>query len=104
MDEEEEKYLEKIEEQLVDVTERLYDVERSFEGLSMIVTGEKRVLIQHGQDFRYQQGILDVVEDVGHYAKGEASLQEDTDTLKKVILSKIERGTKGEEEMGGLYQ
>lgn len=93
-----------IEDQFANVSERLYDVLRGFEGLEAMVTAEKRVLIEHGQDFRYQQGILDVIDDVGHYAKGEASLQEDTAALKKVILSEMDEGRKEKEDMGGYIQ
>lgn len=89
-----------IEDQLADVSERLYDVLRSFEVLGGVVVQEKRALIEHGEDFRYQQGILDVVDDVGHYAKGEASLQKDTEALKEVILSQREKMSKEKENMG----
>jgi hypothetical protein len=76
----------KAEDYLSEVTERLFDVLEAFDALYYTVLLEKRNLIQTGQVFTYQQGVLDVVEDLSKYARGERSLQNE----KKEVREEVE--------------
>ena len=84
-----EKEKERVENYLADVVKRLMDVTGSLEALYVVVTHEKRALIQNGQAFAYQQGILDVVTELRDYATGKRDLQGEKEKLKKDILEEL---------------
>jgi len=98
-----EKHLDLVEEQLVNVSERLYNVTESFEALFGVATMEKKVLIQHGQAFAYQQAILDVVSELEGYASGVRDLQEDKEDARKILLKEM-GAAKNEHDTEGIYQ
>ena len=81
------KELEKVEAYLAEVVGCLMDVRMALEGASMGAGMEKANLIRVGRSFGYQQGILDVCEELSKYASGERNLQE---TIEKLIKAKTE--------------
>ena len=76
---------EKIEQYLVDVVDCLVDVRMVLNGAKMSASIEKGDLIRVGRDFSYQQGIIDVCEELSKYASGEVSLQ---DSIMKLLEAK----------------
>lgn len=85
---------EKIEEYLVEVTNRLLDTQTFMEALKHTVTSDKTVLIRNGQSFAYQQGILDILDELKVYASGDRNFQEDA----KKVLAKMNEGLKAKAE------
>ena len=60
---------------LTEVVERLMDVEAALNGAKTGASIEKGSLIRVGRDSRYQQGIIDVCDEIMRYATGEESLK-----------------------------
>ena len=72
---------ERIESYLVEVDSCLLDVRKALNGAKMGASVEKGSLIRVGRDFKYQQGIIDVCDELISYASGEVKLQDAIDEL-----------------------
>ena len=71
---------------LVDVTERLLDTQEVIENIVDLVNADKTNLIKAGQDFRYQQGILDIVAELDNFVHGKSNLR----SMRKQITTQVE--------------
>lgn len=87
-----EKLQDTVEGYLEDVVERLFDVMKSLEALQVTVNMDKMDIAKHGQDFKYQQGILDVVTELYAYVTGKRSLADDTEDVLEAIRLEVNRG------------
>lgn len=74
---------EKIERYLVELADRLFDVQRVLEAIQIASNTEKQALIRTGSNFTYQQAAVDIATELYRYATGEDDLQE--------IMEKIEK-------------
>jgi hypothetical protein len=80
----------KVEDYLVDVTKRLFDVTESLDAIFAVIGMEKRALITKGLPFAYQQGLIDVVTELRDYASGERDLDEEKENVRKDRMGKTE--------------
>ena len=103
-DHEIEKLQNTVEGYLDEVVTRLFDVTKSLEALRAAVNMDKIDIAKHGQDFKYQQGILDVVTELYDYAIGKRSLIEDINDIHEAIAGKKMTGKVMQGEMGAMFQ
>ena len=75
---------------LTPAVNRLFDVMDALYSLKVVVNIEKRGLIQQGQSFAYQQGILDIVDELYDYASGERSLKEEVKDIRDNRINEAE--------------
>ena len=78
-----EKDAETVEKYLVEVVDRLYDVMMGLDGLIYGAQMEKGTLVQKGGDFRYQQAVIDIANELRRYATGEESIREVMKVIEK---------------------
>ena len=76
-----EKETEKIETYFVEALGCLLDVRMALNAAKMGASIEKGSLTRVGRDFGYQQGIIDVCDELISYASGEVKLQDAIDEL-----------------------
>ena len=84
---------EKAERYLVEVVGCLMDVRLALEGARLGAGVEKGNLIRVGRNFSYQQGILDVCEELSKYASGEVKLQDAINELLEAKRKMVEQQT-----------
>lgn len=93
---------EKIEQYLVEVVGCLMDVRMALDGARAGAGMEKGNLIRVGRDFGYQQGILDVCDELSKYASGEQNLQEVIEELIKAKEKMMEEAQEPPKETNGM--
>lgn len=104
MDVSKESHLDLVEGYLEEVVQRLFDVTKSLEALQGAVNMDKIDIAKNGQDFRYQQGIIDVVTELHDYAIGKRSLIEDIKDMKDAIVEEVTEHAGKKEQVGGMFQ
>lgn len=88
---------------LEDVVNRLFDVTEALQALLGVANKDKIQIATHGQNFVYQQGIIDVATELLAYAQGVRSLQEDKEALLESVLLEVKNNKKPKQD-AGMFQ
>ena len=88
---EKERRTEMVESYLVEVVGCLMDVRMALGGAQLGASVEKGDLVRVGRDFGYQQGIIDVCDEIAKYASGEVNLQDAINSLLEAKKQSMEQ-------------
>ena len=84
-----------LENRLVSLEDMLRDMFIIHNAQVLAATKQKMPLVANGQDFRYQQGILDMCEQVGRVLEGNTRYFEFTNAVKAEVIRERQQETSG---------